>query len=384
MKHALIITTIGGFVPQFEMNDVRLLQECGYTVHYASNFQNPVYSIDKEELERQGLVLHHIDIRKSPFRFWHSIKAFIQLRKLIKDEQVQLVHCHNPNGGVVGRLAAAFTGNKPYIMYTAHGFHFYDGAPKINWLFFYPVERILAACTNRLITINREDYERAKKFRLGKCGHVEHIPGVGVNLIKFQQNQSQRKEKRKELGIPNRAFHIVSVGEINENKNHEIMIRAIANLKDSDIYYSICGKGNNEKHLRDLIWELHLEKRIRLLGYRTDVNEVLQSADCFAFPSKREGFGIAAVEAMACAVPVIAADNRGTREYMQHGVNGIVCRANVLEDFEKAIKKLKDSPDVRKELAMACRRTAERFGLVATDKIMRRVYREISEEQERM
>ena len=111
MKHALIITTISGFVPQFEMNDVRILQENGYTVHYASDFENPIYNIDQTQLKRDGLILHHIDIRKSPFQITKNTKAFLQLKQIIRTEQISLVHCHNPMGGVVGRLAAKASGS---------------------------------------------------------------------------------------------------------------------------------------------------------------------------------------------------------------------------------------------------------------------------------
>lgn len=378
MKNALIITTISGFVPQFEMNDVEILKENGYTVHYASDFENPIYSIDQQKLEKEGLILHHIDIRKSPFRFRENCRAFWQLKELIDREQITFVHCHNPMGGVVGRLAARYSRQKPYVIYTAHGFHFYKGAPKKNWILFYTAERWLARYTNRLITINREDYGRANKFRLRQNGKVEQIPGVGVNIIKFQKREEWRMPKRSELGIPEKAFHVVSVGELNDNKNHETVIKAIGQMRDENIYYSICGEGGSREKLQNLIEQLHLEKNVRLLGYRTDIHEVLQSADCFAFPSKREGLGIAAIEAMACSVPVIAADSRGTREYMRNGVNGIVCDAAKPEEFSAAIMQLRDSEILRDCMAVEARKTAEGFSLAETDKIMRRIYGEIS------
>lgn len=384
MKNVLIITTISGFVPQFEMNDVKILQEKGYTVHYASDFENSVYNIDQKELEKKGLILHHIDIRKSPFQVKQNIMAFRQLVKIINEENISLVHCHNPMGGVVGRLSARCSRKHPYVIYTAHGFHFYHGAPLKNWVLFYTAERFLARYTNRLITINAEDYERAKYFRLGRNGRLESIPGVGVDLIKFRKREELRMLKRRELGIPEDAFHIVSVGELNDNKNHEVMLEAVATLKDAEIYYSICGKGPGAEKLQNLIRRHHLEKRVRLLGYRNDVEEVLQSADCFAFPSKREGLGIAAIEAMACEVPVIASDNRGTREYMRQGVNGIVCHTGKAEEFGQAVMELKNSSKLRKKMAANCRKTAEQFSIEATDKIMRHVYQEIDSAQERM
>ena len=365
------------------MNDVRILQENGYTVHYASDFENPIYNIDQTQLKRDGLILHHIDIRKSPFQITKNIKAFIQLKQIIRTEQIELVHCHNPMGGVAGRLAAKASRRKPYVVYTAHGFHFYEGAPKKNWLLYYTAEKFLAHLTDRLITINKEDYERANRFRLKKHGRVEQIPGVGVNIDKFRKRPEIRDSKREELNIPQNGFHIVSVGELVENKNHAVIIEALARLKDENIYYSICGKGPYRTALEQLIQKYHLEKQVRLLGYRNDIHEVLQSADCFAFPSKREGLGIAAIEALACEVPVIASDNRGSREYMRHLENGIVCKAENTEDFVHAILRMEQSEDLRDKMGKQGRKTAEKFSIKATDKIMRRVYHEISETQER-
>ncbi|MBO5278732.1 MAG: glycosyltransferase, partial [Lachnospiraceae bacterium] len=162
MKRVLIVTTVSGFVPQFEMNNVRILQEMGYEVHYASNFKNPHYGKDNHRLEGTGVVCHQVDFVRSPFRFIQNMRAYAQLRKLMRENQFQMVHCHTPMGGVLARLAARKyrrTGTK--VLYTAHGFHFYKGAPVFNWLFYYPVEWLLARWTDVLITINEEDYQRA-------------------------------------------------------------------------------------------------------------------------------------------------------------------------------------------------------------------------------
>ncbi len=378
MKHALIITTIGGFVPQFERNDVKILQEYGYTVHYASNFHHPVYRFDRERLKEEGLILHQIDIQKSPFQIKANYRAFRQLREIIRREDISLVHCHNPIGGVVGRLAALLQKKRPAVLYTAHGFHFYRGAPVSHWLLFYPVERLLALCTDCLITINAEDYGRAERFRLRRGGRTERIPGVGMDLTRFCRREELREPVRRKLGIPPDAFHIVSVGELNDNKNHAVMIQAMTLLADLPVCYSICGKGQEEQRLAEQIRSGQLQARVRLLGYRTDVEEVLQSADCFVFPSKREGLGIAAIEAMACEVPVIAADSRGTREYLRDGENGIVCRENTAGEYADAVRRLIEDPDLRARMAVNARSMAERFGIQRTDGIMRRVYREAS------
>ena len=265
MNKALIITTTSGFLSQFELNNVRLLQKKGYQVHYATNFGVPIYEVKDETLRNMGVVLHHISIEKNPFKIKKNIWALRELIRIIDREAISVVHCHNPNGGVLGRLAAVLSKRKPFVVYTAHGFHFFQGAPVKNWLFYYPAEKVLAKFSDIIITINHEDYTRADKFHYKKDGGAALIPGVGVDLEKFyplkEDEVHERDTLRKNLGIPEHAFHIVSAGEINKNKNHRVVIEAIAKLARSDIYYSICGEGPNRKNLETEIKKYGLSDR---------------------------------------------------------------------------------------------------------------------------
>ena len=383
MKRVLFVTTISGFLPQFEKNDVKLLKQMGCQIHYASNFTNPIYAFDKTELEKNGVVLHQIDIEKSPAKINKNIKAIKQLIKIIDENDIDIVHCHNPMGGVAARIAARAGRRKPKVIYTAHGFHFYKGAPIMNWLLFYTAERFLARYTDIIVTINREDYIRAKKFRLKKNGEVYLIHSVGVDKEKFAPRPELRETKRAELGIPADAFHIVTAAELNENKNQKVVIEAVAALKNKskihadktyNIYYTICGKGPNEDKLRELIKAYGLENNVSLLGYRTDMDEILQTADVFAFPSIREGLGVAAIEALMCNVPLVAADNRGTREYASDGNNGIVCRYDAVDEFEEAIELLYGNTAYRKRMADRCRESVKKFTIEEVEKTMTKVY----------
>ena len=378
-KKILIVTTIGGFLQQFEMNNVHILQEYGFEVHYASNFDNMIYESDRDSYASQGIVCHPIEIQKSPLRIFENFRAFCHLRRIIDEENIQAVHCHNPTGGVLARLAAVISRQKPKVIYTAHGLHFYRGAKMKNWILYYPVEWFCAHFTDCLITINKEDRIRAGHFRLKPGGIVRRIHGVGIDSDKFRKISGAREEVRKELGIPDEAFHIITAAELNANKDQKTVIEAIASLNDPDIYYSLCGKGPTADQLKQLISEKGLQNRVRLLGYQTHMEIVLQSADCFAFPSKREGLGVAAVEALACEIPVIAADNRGTREYMADGVNGIVCPAGSVEAFAEAIRTLKSDKEMYDRMAGRCRQSVEHFNLSDTDKRMRRIYRQVLE-----
>ena len=379
VKKALLVTTVSGFVPQFEMNNVRLLQEMGYEVHYASNFGVPMYRIDEEELKARGMILHDIPLQKEPGRVRQNTVAVGMLRRLMQEEGFSIVHCHNPMGSVAARIAAARVNPRPFVIYTTHGLHYFKGAPAVNRVFDL-AERLLAHKTDLIITINQEDCERAAGYRLRKGGKAALIPGVGVDLDRFCPRPELRRQVREELNVPDNAFHLVTAAELNDNKNHRVVIEAIARMGRKDLIYSLCGSDavsrSTSAQLKKLIRENGLEQQVRFLGLRSDMERVLQSADVFAFPSKREGLGLAAIEALACGIPVIASDNRGSREYLKDGVNGIRCRAESAEDFQRAIERFMDDKAFRLACADAARASIARFDRRETEKIMRALYEE--------
>lgn len=365
MKKALIVATIGGFLPVSEINNATLLQELGYEVHYAANMNIKIYEFDEQKLIDHGFILHHIGFSKNPFQFKKLADGISAVRHIIEEEQIDVVHCHTPVGGVVGRMAShrAKTA-KPYVIYTAHGFHFYKGAPKLNWLLYYPVEYLLSKITDCIVTINAEDYARAQKMCSKKC---IRIPGVGINLKRFVPKEKNEHEK----------FRIISLGELNKNKNHSTIIKAIASLNDADITYEIYGNGPLKEELQELISSYGLESQVHLMGFTMENEKVLAEADCCVFPSYREGLGLAGLEAMACKVPLIVSDNRGTREYARHGKNAIVCEPGNVTQFAEAIMRIKEEKEYAMQLAENAYETVQSFSAEKSTKIMRRVYEEL-------
>jgi len=380
-KKALFVATVGGFITQFEMNNVSLLQKLGYEVHSAANFREPVYSVKEQELKSRGIILHHVDIEKSPYMWKQNRRALEQLCGIIKEEKICLLHCHTPVGGLLGRLAGVLCREEnPKVVYTAHGFHFYKGAPWINWLFYYSVERLLARHTDVLITINEEDYRRAGRFHLRKGGGVYRIPGEGLHGERFQPVSEERKmELRRQLGLDKDVFFVLSVGELSGNKNHRGIIRLMPEIKerlgDRKVVYGICGDGFYHDELEGLVEEMGLQENVKLYGYQPDVTKYLACADCMLFPSVREGLGMAALEALSMGVPVIASDNRGTREYMKDGCNGYVCNVKNPKEFTDALEKIcRMQPRERAAMQEEGRRTAEKFDIKNAEKIMSSVY----------
>ena len=381
-RKALFIATVGGFVTQFEMNNVAILQRMGYEVHSAANFTDSVYCVKEQELKKAGVILHHIDIEKSPFMLRQNTKALSQIRRIIRQEGISLIHCHTPVGGLLGRIAGVTCPEaKPQIIYTAHGFHFYTGAPRFNWVFYYTVERLLARATDCLVTINEEDFDRAKKFHLRKDGRVFRIPGEGLHIENFTPVSREEKARlRKSLNIEPDDFFILSVGELSGNKNHRMIIdlipRLMERIPDRKVCYGICGDGYFRSDIQRRLSAMNLLDNVHMFGYRKDIPRILACADCFLFPSVREGLGMAALEAMAMEIPVVAADNRGTREYMRPGVNGLVCDPHRPEDFLDALAVISRMPEEKlRRMGREGRKVAEMFRLEKTQPIMEEAYR---------
>lgn len=347
MKRALMYASVASMIQQFNMENIRLLLEQGYEVDVACNMEqgSTITSerIDamKQELKEMGVNIVHIPIPRKVTAIGEIVKSFRVSKELMNDREYALIHCHSPIGGMICRLANRFSKGygKTKMIYTAHGFHFFKGAPRKNWLIFYPVEWLCSRYTDLLITINHEDYALAQKKM--KAKNVQYVPGVGIDLQKFSQSKIDKfeNEKRKELGIPEDATLLVSVGELSTRKNHEIVISTLAQLQNKNIQYIICGLGPLQQHLERLISELHMTSQVRLLGYRSDISEILASADVYMFPSLQEGLPVALMEAMAAGKAVACSRIRGNTDLIDEN-GGVLFDPTSIDDCATAIDNL--------------------------------------------
>ena len=386
MKKALLVTTVSGFVPQFEMNNVKILQEMGMEVHYAANYHTPSYGKDNRRLDGTGIFRHQIDFERSPFKI-ENIKVYRQLKKLMTEERFDLVHCHTPMGGVMARLAAHATGTRP-VIYTAHGFHFFKGAPLKNWLFYYPVEKFLSRYTDEQICINQEDYRWARRYFFAK--NIDYIPGVGIDLSSvIPVTQEKRSEKRLEFGIPEEKVILLSVGELIKRKNHETVIRALARLKNDNLIYVICGQGELEEYLKKLVRDLGIEEQVLFLGYREDVSEIYSAADVFVFPSYQEGLPRALLEAMASGLPALCSNIRGNSDLMGGGQKALgkgaslceggilIDRADDVEAFAQGINCMLEAKDNWQDMGNCNADRSRDFSLEEVGSRMKKIYEKL-------
>ncbi len=342
-KRALVVTTVASTIDQFCMSDISILNK-SYSVQVAANFtignntSNERIKEFKKELKEKNIIINEINFNRNPFSKDNYL-AYKEIKKLIKDNSFELIHCHTPVAAMAVRLAAKKARkNETKIIYTAHGFHFFKGAPLKNWMLFYPIERWLARYTDVLITINKEDYNRAKKSF--KAGRVEYIPGIGIDTKKFSEVIIDKSEKRRELGVPDNAFLVLSVGELNKNKNHETVIKAIAKINNPNVYYVICGQGILDGYLKDLVKELGLEEQVKLLGYRRDIVEISKVSDVFVFPSFREGLSVALMEAMALGLPVVCSNIRGNIDLIEDSKGGYLIEPEDVDGYENSLDRL--------------------------------------------
>lgn len=369
MKKALMISTVIDFLAAFEVNDIRILQNIGYEVHCACNCKEYTDKIKIKDLMDTGIIKHHIPFARRPFHK-SNIMAYKALKNLIKKEQFDLVHCHTPVGGVLGRMAA-HRNLVPVVIYTAHGFHFYDGAPLINWLVFYSIEKWLSRYTDVLISINKEDYKRAKRKFYAK--KTVYIPGVGLNTEKFITCTVDKEKKREELSIPTDAKLLISIGELSIRKNHKVVIKALAHMQNNSIYYIIVGKGMLEVELRKLVVSFGLQNQVFFLGYRTDIQELLCISDVFVFPSLQEGLSVALMEAMASGLPVVCSRIRGNTDLIDEGEGGYFFEPTKIDDIAKCIERLPQN--AKNKLGTYNIQKIKKFDFEIVEKLMEEVYR---------
>ena len=305
-----------------------------------------------------------------------NVKAYRELKAILDREHFDIIHCHTPVGAMITRLAARDARKRgTKVIYTAHGFHFFKGAPLVNWLMFFPAEWLLAPLTDVLVTINREDYAFARKRIHAK--RIEYVPGVGVDTAKFHVGSVDRAEKRRELGLGEQDFLILTVAEMTKNKNHSTVLKALSLLKDTPEFekmvYLICGRGEQRDALEAEAEALGIREHVRFLGYRHDVPELCQCSDMFAFMSFREGMPVALMEAMSCGLPAVCSKIRGNTDLIEDGVDGLFAE-NTPQGVAQAILKLYRDPALREKLGTAAARTVSRFDAVQVQRKMKEIY----------
>ena len=375
MKMIYIKHRSGKIMNNFALSAILAAKELGIDFTIANNMSMADKEHFRQVCEKFGIRMVHIDFDRNPLSP-KNLRARKQLLALMERENYDIMHCNTPSGGMIGRLCAAQM-KTPKVIYMAHGFHFWKGAPIKYWMFYYPVERFLAHFTDRLITINREDYARAQRFHYRKGGKAAYVPGVGIDIGKFRPDPPVRSAKRKELGLTDDMTMLLSVGEINANKNQKVVIEALAKLHRKDIRYVICGVGSLENSLKQLATDLGVIDQVLFAGFRTDIADFYQAADVFVISSFREGLSVSIMEAMSSDTPCVASRIRGNTDLLPD--SRLVFDPKNPDDLKDKIELVLD-PEVARTEVERNRENIKHYSVETATQAMKEIYMDVISE----
>lgn len=367
MKKVLFVARVASHIRAFHLPIIDMLQRQGLEVHVATN-----YGEEQTELAALGVVCHQIDFNRNPFS-WRSVVVLWQLIRLMTEVRFDLVHVHTPIAAFLARAAAKWTNTKP-VLYTAHGFHFYSGAGIGTWLLYGTMEKIAAKWTDGLIVINQEDYETAKNYLAIAAEKLFYVHGVGVNIAEMRS--AQRQVLRAKLGVGKGTLAVICVAELCGNKNHRLLLQAwrIISAKYRQTELLLVGDGECRAELQAII-DVQKIPRVRLLGFRRDIPELLTAADIATLVSMREGLPCSVMEAMAAGLPVVASDVRGNRELVADGENGFLVDSHDINAMAQAYERLLTEPALRRKMGEAGRRKVEAYSLQTVLQEMQPIYK---------
>lgn len=368
-RKVLFCATVDYHFKAFHLPYMKWFKDNGWEVHVAAKGDLELSYVDKK---------FNLPIERTPISV-KNLKAYKELKKIIDNNHYKIIHCHTPMGGLLTRLSAHRSrryGTK--VIYTAHGFHFYEGAPIINWLVYYPIERWLARYTDCLITINKEDYSRATNHKFG-ASQIEHVYGIGVDTEKYKTiSEEEKNTLRRKHGYTPEQFILFYAAELNKNKNQYLLIKSTANLKKEipHIKLLLAGSGPLQEEYRIFAKKEGVQKEVDFLGHRKDIDDLLKISDVAVASSYREGLPVNVTEAMACGLPLVASSNRGHCELITNGVNGYVIPNNDYILFSERLHAIYKSPGLRMDMGNESVKNVARHKLTQVSAEMSKIYRQ--------
>ena len=364
-KKVLIVANVAKeHILKFHVPTIKMLKEEGWQVDVACAGEEDVPYCDHQ---------FRMSYERNPFSI-KTLKGIFELREILKRENYNVIHCHTPTGGVAARVAAIGLRNRPYVMYTAHGFHFFKGSAIINWLVYFPAEWILSCLTDRLIVINKEDYYNAKKYKM-RMKDLRILYGMGVDKEKFTKPVPKEicEALKAEFSIPSDEVIFTYVAEILENKNQEVLIKALKKVRQETGkgILILVGPEHDEGAYKQLAKAEGVSEYIRFTGWRNDVTSFYAITDIYVASSLREGLGLNLVEAQFAGLPVIASKNRGHKEIIKDGKNGYLIEPDNVNGFAEKMIVLIENEELRKKICEEGRKSAEKFSMESSLKTIK-------------
>lgn len=376
MKRALLLAPMGSVHRRFNQANIAALQSLGLQVELCANFENgngPEIHNQSfvEECGIRGVKTHSIPFARHSLT--GSLKCLSQLKELLSREQYDLVHTHTETGGLLLKLAHSEKGKSKFV-FTPHGMSFWKGSSLKSQLVYRPLERWICSAMDMNLGMNMEEVENLEQWNK-RTAHYVH--GVGLNVARMQNPSRSREQMREEFGLTESDKFIVSIGELDDNKNHITVIKALATLGRKDFKYVVCGVGPNKDMLLAEAECTGLKENVILAGYRSDIPDVLNAADIFVFPSFHEGMPVSALEAMACSLPVVCSAIRGNVDVVKDGDNGYLFKPSDVDTLSRQIALLMDNEALRQQMGAKNKEIVREFSLEAVTEELKAIYSKV-------
>lgn len=375
---ALLLAAMGSVHRQHNKANIKALKEIGAIIYLAANFgtDTPREKNNTQfvaECKRDGINI--IDI---PFRRGGFITNIFQipvLNKFLKREKFDIVHVHTETGGFMLRLSCLIQSKcNTKFVYTPHGMSFWKGSSLKSQLVYRPLERWICSAMDMNLGMNMEEVENLEQWNK-RTAHYVH--GVGLDVARMQNPVRSREQMREEFGLTESDKFIASIGELDDNKNHITVIKALATLGRKDFKYVVCGVGPNKDMLLAEAEHMGLKENVILAGYRSDIPDVLNAADIFVFPSFHEGMPVSALEAMACGLPIICSEIRGNVDIIREGDNGYLFQPSDVETLARKLEYLLDDAEKRKIMGLKNKENVKDFSLESVTEELKRIYKSV-------
>lgn len=353
-KRALLIANLDNFHKNFNIPYVNRLKNLNYEVELTSSGDSDFKDIAKK---------YNINFARSPFDL-KNIKEFIKLRKIIKSHYYDLIYLSTPVVGAYGRLATLFL-PKGRVVYSAHGFNFYKGNKRILNFLYSRIERMLSRITDCLFTMNAEDYEACFIYKM-RSKEIYNVDGVGIDLSRFSKVSADKKHNLRSLfGYDDDIFILIYPAEFNNRKNQELLLKTVVILKNKypTIKLVLPGDGLLQNNCITIAKELGIENNVDFLGYRNDVDQLLQLSDVLFASSKNEGLPINMIEALSCGLPVVATRTRGHVDLINEGINGFLFDIENPSEAADKITMLLENQNLYKQMSENAEKSAKKYDI---------------------
>lgn len=267
-----------------------------------------------------------------------DFKSYRQVRNIVKHKNPDIIALHSSKAGIIGRLVSSSL-NIP-VVFTAHGWAFADGVSKRKCKVYASIERLFARKTNSIITVSNQDKLLALNNKVSNERQMVAIHN-GVKDIGLFHNDFNRE-----------VVNMIMVARFSEQKDHETLFKALFEVRSKNWTLSLVGKGRTMEHLKSMVSGTDIEDKIKFLGERSDVPDLLKQSDIFLLISNWEGYPMTTLEAMSAGLPIIASDVGGTSEAVTHDLNGYLVKRKDHKSLSEYIDALIENPQIRQLMSV--------------------------------